>query len=58
MEIEIYAKSPADTERAMALGQLVRKTLARSTDEVWVRLHESDGDQVMWSIGNLADQDR
>lgn len=57
MEIEIYAESSADTDRAIALGRAVRKDHARSTDAVWVMIRDGEGSQVMCGIANGDDRD-
>lgn len=57
MEIEIYADSAADNERAIALGRAVRKDLAHSADQVWVMVREGDGSQRVCGIANGDDRD-
>jgi hypothetical protein len=57
MQIEIYASSSADTDRAIALGRAVRKDLAHSSDEVWVMLREADNSLVVGGIANGDDLD-
>lgn len=41
LEIEIYADSEADRDRAVSLARLVRESGARTQDKVWVVV--SDG---------------
>ena len=57
MEIEIYAASSGDTDRAITLGRAIRKELAHSADEVWVMVRDGDGSQVVCGIGNGDDRD-